>query len=344
MSKGEVSMKVSVTVNTTDLTDLDLQQMSQLGVDRIDFGNGNSFSGVKEQGFPDLDDLLKLQKRIRSWGLDINRVTLPNITESFMNNQDDSEAQLGNSVNAIKVFGEANIQIVRQRFEGDVFYGRSQPYQAIQRGGAISRGESVGLLKAKVESPTLEELEKWWASFQRAYRELVPTAQNSGVKIAMHPSDTPHPDSPFGGLGLHRIIDDFPNENVGFVYCIGTRAEEGGSPLVIDEINHFGRKERIFLVHFRNVRGSLPTAGAFEEALLDDGDLNMFKILLELKKVGFDGCLNPDHVPILAGDIADQDKKWANSNIGWKASNLGFAYSIGYIKALLTALNEVSGQ
>ncbi|MEF3331415.1 mannonate dehydratase [Oceanobacillus oncorhynchi] len=336
-------MKVSVTVNTTELTDLDLQQMSQLGVDRIDFGNGNSFAGVKEQGFPDLDSLLKLQRRIRSWGMDINRVTLPNITGSFMDNQDGSEVQLENSVNAIKVFGEANIKIVRQRFEGDVFYGRSQTYQAIQRGGAISRGESVGLLKDKAESPTLEELEKWWRSFQRAYKELVPTAQENGVNIAMHPSDTPHPDSPFGGLGLHRIIDDFPNENVGFVYCIGTRAEEGGSSLVIDEINHFGRKNRIFLVHFRNVRGSLPTAGAFEEALLDDGDLNMFKILLELKKVGFNGCLNPDHVPILAGDIADQDKKWANSNIGWKSSNLGFAYSIGYIKALLTALNEVTG-
>src|SRR5690625_850381 len=110
-------MKVSVTVNTTDLTDLDLQQMSQLGVDRIDFGNGNSFPGVKEQGFPDLDQLLKLQKRIRSWGLDINRVTLPNIGESFMGNEEGSETQLEYSVNAIKVFGEANVKIVRQRLD-----------------------------------------------------------------------------------------------------------------------------------------------------------------------------------------------------------------------------------
>lgn len=336
-------MKLSITVNTTELTDLDLQQMSQLGVDRIDFGNGNSFAGVKEQGFPDLDSLLKLQKRIRSWGMDINRVTLPNITKDFMDKRPESEKQLQNSINAVKVFGEANIKIVRQRFEGDVFHGRSKDYRAVQRGGAVSRGESIGLLKGKSSTPTLEELEKWWSSFQRAYKELVPVSQEHGVNIAMHPSDTPHPDSPFGGLGLHRIIDDFPNENVGFVYCVGTRAEAGGSSLVIDEINHFGRKNRIFLVHFRNVRGSLPTAGAFEEALLDDGDLNMFKILLELKKVGFDGCLNPDHVPILAGDVADLDKQWANSNIGWKTSNLGFAYSIGYIKALLAALTEFTG-
>lgn len=90
-------------------------------------------------------------------------------------------------------------------------------------------------------------------------------------------------------------------------------------PLVLDEINNYGRKGRIFLVHFRNVRGSLATAGGFEEVLLDDGDMNMFKVLLELKRVGFSGCLNPDHIPNLEG-------------------NVGLAYSIGYIKALFAAL------
>lgn len=54
-------------------------------------------------------------------------------------------------------------------------------------------------------------------------------------------------------------------------------------PPVPDEINYYGRKGRIFEVHFRNVRGSLATSGGFEEVLLDDGDINMFKIILELK-------------------------------------------------------------
>lgn len=337
-------MKVSVTVNTTDLSDMDLLQMTQLGVDCVDFGAGGSFAGVKEQGFPDLDELLKLQRRIRSYGMDINRVTLPNMTDTFMLNRPGSERELENSVNAVKTFGEAKIDIVRQRFEGDVFYGLSRNYKAVQRGGAISRGESLGLMKEKQPTPTLEELESWWGNVQKAYKELVPTAQERGVKIAMHPSDTPHPDSPFGGIGLNRLIDDFPNKNVGLVYCIGTRAEAGGSSLVLDEINHFGRKGRIFLVHFRNVRGSLPTAGAFEEALLDDGDMNMFKLLLELKKVGYDGCINPDHVPTMAGDQPDLDTRWEHSNIGWKKSSLGFAYSVGYIKALFAAMTEFEGR
>ena len=48
------------------------------------------------------------------------------------------------------------------------------------------------------------------------------------------------------------------------------------------------------------------------------------KILLELKRVGFSGCVNPDHIPAIEGDgpLVEQ----------------GLAYSVGYLKALLAAL------
>ena len=124
----------------------------------------------------------------------------------------------------------------------------------------------------------------------------MPIAEEYDIKLAIHPSDIPLPDTPFGTLGFHRVIDAFPSPNVGYLYCCGTRAEAGGLPLVLDEIQNYGRKGRIFMVHFRNVRGSLATAGGYEETLLDDGDMNMFKIVRALKEVGFDGCLNPDHI------------------------------------------------
>ena len=48
--------------------------------------------------------------------------------------------------------------------------------------------------------------------------------------------------------------------------------------------------------------------------------MNMFKVLFELQKIGFDGCVNPDHIPNIEGGSS------------------GLAYSIGYIKALLASL------
>jgi len=92
---------------------------------------------------------------------------------------------------------------------------------------------------------------------------------------------------------------------------------------VIDEINNYGRKGKLFMLHMRNVRGSLATASGFEETLLDDGDLNMARILKELRNVGFSGYINPDHIPDLPGDTETRD-------VGW-------AYSIGYLKALFAA-------
>jgi mannonate dehydratase len=315
-------MKISVW--SGDLSDSFLKQVTQLGADCIDFGQGNAFPGVKEQGYPDLDELLKIKRRIRAWGLDVNRVTLPDITEKFMKGQPGGEKELENISNALKVFGEAGVPVARQRFAGDTFDALMTRYPSVHRGGYISRGESRGLTKGNPETPTLEELQAWWKHFCEVYERLVPIAEEYNVKLAIHPSDVPNPDTPLGGLGFHRVIDAFPSKNVGYLYCVGTRAEAGGSAVVLDEINNYGRKGRIFMVHLRNVRGSLATAGGFEEVLLDDGDMNMFKILLELRKVGFDGCLNPDHIPRLEGDSGN--------------ASLGLAYSVGYIKALLAAL------
>jgi mannonate dehydratase len=299
-----------------------LRQVTQLGADCLDFGGGEDFPGVKEQGYPDLDEVLKIRKRIRSWGLDINRVTLPNISERFIENLPGSERELENTCNALRVFGEAGVPIARQRFASDMTPGSTAHYPSVHRGGYVSRGESRPW--SKPVSPTPEELEKKWERFCQVYAQLVPIAEEVGIKLAIHPSDTPYPNTLFGGLGFHRVIDAFPSKNVGYLYCVGTRAEAGGTPLVLDEINNYGRKGRIFTAHFRNVRGSLATADGFEEVLLDDGDMNMFKILLEFHKVGFDGCLNPDHIPHLEGDSGH--------------TSLGLAYSIGYIKALFATL------
>lgn len=317
-------MKVAIFKHNAELTDTYLRQMAALGADAIDFGGDTDIPGVKETGIPDLEGVRALRRRLRSFGLDINRVTLPNLSAKFMDNQPGGEEELERAAQALQVYAQAGIPIARQRFAGDVFPSHMLRYRSTHRGGYQSRGESLVLKAEERQTPTPAELDAWWGQFCRAFERLVPVAEDYDIQLAVHPSDTPNPNTPFGGLGFHRVIDAFPSRQVGFVYCIGTRAEAGGSSLVLDEINNYGRKGKIFMVHMRNVRGSLATAGGFEETLLDDGDLNLFKILLELKKVGFDGYINPDHIPSIPGDTAEK-------SIGW-------GYSIGYLKALFAAL------
>ena len=315
-----------ISVWSGDLSDSYLRLIAQLGTDCIDFNRSTDFPTAKEQGYPDLEEVLRIKKKLRSLGLEINRVTLPDITEKFMKNQLEGEVELENTCKALRVFGEAEVPLARQRFVGDVFDYLVTRYSSEHRGGYRSRGEILRPVDRSIPF-SLEEIEDWWLHFRKVYENLVPIAEDYNVKLAIHPSDTPLPGTPLGGVGFHRVIDMFPSRNVGFIYCCGTRAEAGGLALVLDEINNYGRKGRIFQMHFRNVRGSLATSGGFEEVLLDDGDMNMFKILLELKRVGFDGCLNPDHIPFVEGD--------------GPSIHQGLAYSIGYIKAQLAALAAI---
>ena len=44
-----------------ELSESYLRFVTQLGVDCLDFGQGDFFPGVKEQGYPDLDKLLKIK-------------------------------------------------------------------------------------------------------------------------------------------------------------------------------------------------------------------------------------------------------------------------------------------
>jgi len=336
---------VSVQVPRTDLSDQYLTRLAQLGVDRLDFTVGHGFSGVDEQGYPDLDAVLELKERVRSYGLRVNRVTLPDVGEAFMRGESDDRTPIENSVRALEVFAEAGFPLARQRFAGSTFPRLTERYDAEQRGGQTSRGERLksetrltseaddvsdgsSLVESTYPRPSSDELDAWWDRFFAVYDELVPVADDTGIKLGMHPSDTPNHHVPFDGVGLNRILDRYPSPQVGIIYCVGTRAEAGGSSLVLDELNHFGRKDRLFLVHVRNVRGSLATSGAFEETLLDDGDLKIFRILQELQAVGFSGCIDPDHVPRLAGDTEHRMIAWG--------------YSVAYLKAMCAALAQQS--
>src|SRR5262249_8800340 len=69
--------------------------------------------------------------------------------------------------------------------------------------------------------------------------------------------------------------------------------------------DHFGPPLRANLrfeladVHFRSVSAPLPH---FVETFPDDGYLDMYRVMRELRGVGFDGAMEPDHVPQLVGD------------------------------------------
>jgi len=121
--------------------------------------------------------------------------------------------------------------------------------------------------------------------------------------------------------GYVRALEIANSPNVGVCLCCGTWME-GGAGMgkdVLGAIRAFAGMGKLWKIHFRNIKGSIPH---FVEAYVDDGDMDMWKIMKTLREVDFRGILIADHVPSMA----------AGRDAGW-------AYSIGYIKALLNRAN-----
>ena len=90
-------------------------------------------------------------------------------------------------------------------------------------------------------------------------------------------------------------------------------------------IRQFGKQNKIFFVHFRDVRG---TKEKFVETFHDDGKTDMLACMQAYKEVGFDGVLRPDHVPTMEGDSNDHPAY----------SSVGRLFAVGYIKGLREAV------
>lgn len=167
-----------------------------------------------------------------------------------------------------------------------------------------------------------------WKGLLNIYKQVLPTVEGSQTRIAMHGNDPPLPDY----LGNPQIICSFadfdrlfreaPSKHNGITFCVGTRYESGQD--IFEGIKQFGRQGKLLHVHFRNVRGTLPAGKGYAEVFVDDGDMDMAKVLRALDEVGYDGVIDYDHPMGITGD-QPLPKQY-------------IAFAVGYMRGLLDSL------
>lgn len=195
------------------------------------------------------------------------------------------------------------------------------------RGGSVVTSfDAADVTKEPTEFGSISE-DALWESLEYFLKAVLPVAGRAGVKLAMHPDDPPL--SPIRGVGrIMRSVENFerllsldPSPMNGITLC------QGNFTLMSEDlpsvIRRFG--EKIFFVHFRDVRG---VPSRFEETWHDAGKTDMLACMRAYKEIGFDGVLRPDHVPTVEGD--------SNENAGYSA--FGRLYAIGYIRGLHQAV------
>jgi mannonate dehydratase len=289
-----------------------------------------------------LDELVGLRKEINAAGLELEAIENfdPAHWYDVLLDGPRKGQQYENLKTIIRRLGQAGIRVMGYNFSIAGVCGRVTKPAA--RGGAISVG-TAGPFDAPmpngmawnmiydqsaqpgtVASATSDEL---WQRVDDFLSEVVPVAEEAGVTLAAHPDDPPmltvrgQPRLVYQPHMYQRLLDLRPSPSNALQFCVGTLAEmtEGD---VYEATDQYSRQGKMAYVHFRNVAGKVPH---YHETFIDDGDVDMLRILRILKQNDFNGVIVPDHTPQMSCAAP------------WHA---GMAYALGYINAALRIIER----
>jgi mannonate dehydratase len=287
-----------------------------------------------------LSALLKLKADVERFGLKIAAIENfdPAHWHDILLDGPKKEEQFAFLSRIIRDVGQAGIPVIGYNFSlAGVASRMTAPFA---RGGAIGVGmdgvDETPVPRGMVWNmvydqeagpgvlPTISH-ETLWQRVQAFLQTLVPVAEEAGVRLAAHPDDPPaafirrQPRLVYQPGLYQKLLDLHPSKANALEFCLGSLAEmtEGD---VYQATERHARAGDIAYIHFRNVTGKVPS---YRETFVDDGDIDMARIVRILEDAGYDGVIIPDHTPLMTCAAP------------WHA---GMAYAMGYMRALQATL------
>lgn len=312
----------------SQLTDETLTFAQQLGIKTIQMNTPQ----LPGEHLWQYEDLLALKRKCDDYGLVLESIENVPIKfyDKIMLGLPGRDEQIKHYQAIISNMGRAGIPILGHHFMPN-FVWRTTP--AFGRGGvrvtAFDAEEARnGINSVKYEANREVKIETeavMWDHYEYFLKAVLPVAEESGVRLALHPDDPPV-EVIDGVARLFYKMDNFKkameladSDAWGLNLCLGCCSEMiNGASNVKDMIRYFGPLGKIFYIHFRDVQGTVPK---FQECFLGEGNFNPAEVLLELKKNSFNGFILDDHVPAMVND-----SPW-----GHRAR----AHAIGYLQGLI---------
>ncbi|WLD94112.1 mannonate dehydratase [Alkalihalobacillus sp. AL-G] len=148
--------------------------------------------------------------------------------------------------------------------------------------------------------------EDLWGNLEYFIREVLPVAEKSNVKMAIHPDDPPWsffrlPRIITNKQNLERFLKIYDSPYNGLCLCsgsLGANLKNNFSEMV----RSFGKVGRVNFIHARNVK--IIGEKSFQESshCSEDGSLDMYEIIRALRDINYDGPIRPDHGRMIWGE------------------------------------------
>lgn len=324
-------------LRTRDLSEESLRLIKQMGVDDVCV-YAPLVPGYEHDGHFDLEALRTVRRQVEGYGLRFASVYLAKLdTAQLLLDRPGWQRDLDHVCRTIQAMGRVGIPVLEHSLLASraIRDTTQQPVPGYWmnpagRGGAVGQSFDEERARLVADEPAGSvSADQMWERITRFQERCVPVAAEAGVHLACHPDDPPI--QRHWGVaqalnsveGLSRLIEIVPSEYNGLLFCLGTMQESGAD--VIEALRLFGGMGKIFDIDFRNVRGVIPR---YDEVFLDEGDLDMWQVILTLKEVNYQWTLEPDHVPGVINDLP--------------GSPISKAWAVGYLKGLIAAAADRS--
>jgi len=302
----------------------------ELGVDRAVIGASSKGNAITPEGW----DFTPFERRVKVFaeqGIKVDVVEGPTPFENIKLGLPGRDQEIDIMRGLLARMDALDIRTLCYNWMPVIGWFRSRT-DIKTRGGAIVTGFcQEDMAGAPLTEAGVVTAERMWDNLAYFLKAIVPAAEEHGINLAIHPDDPPVPS--LRGIArilinadaFKRVLSLVPSPNNGITLCQGCFATMGENP--IEMIEYFGREKKLFFAHFRDIRGN---ANNFQETFHDDGQTDMYACMKAYMKVGFDGCIRPDHVPTMLGE--------KNDHPGY--STMGNLYAIGYMRGLMTAAQK----
>jgi len=304
------------------------RKIKQLGVDHVLTGGPRI---PWEEG-----RLRDMMDRLKAGGLSLGNLMISGFPNTIYGRPGRDE-EIEKVKQSIRAAGKVGLPVVEYNFYAHrIVEGY---YEEIGRAGAGLTAFDND--KVKDLPPLAEEgahnVEEIWANITYFLKGVIPVAEQSGVRLALHPNDPPAPLSRGSGQimgtveGWKRLIDIVKSPANGITFDCGVTKEMGRDP--VEVCHYFGSRDRINHVHYRNVRVRKPYE-KYTEVFIDEGENNMFAVMKELVKQKYPRLVYPEHPRAID---YDRDRPGFRSQYPGGGGYAAFAYNVGYTRAMMQA-------
>jgi len=317
-------------------SDSDMRRVKQLGVDHVLMGG---------PAIPWQESALReILDKFKAGGLTVCNMMISGFPNTLYGRpgRDEEIAKVNESISAA---GKAGLRVVEYNF----YAHRAMEgyYEVTGRAGAGYTGFDYERMKGLPPLPEegAHTLEEMWANITYFLKAVIPVAERSGVRLALHPNDPPAPlsrgsEQIMGKVeGWKRLIGIVNSPANGITFDCGVTREIGDDP--VEVCRDFATRDRINHMHFRNVRMRVPRE-KYEEVFIDEGDVDMFAVMREVVRSGYRFAIYPEHPRAL-----DYDREVAQPSGGLRGypgggGYAGDAFNVAYTRAMLQAAVSAS--